>query len=173
MTGTSPTPRDAVQIAQNAAQRLTKLEEIVDELQTENDALQTRVDALELELEQLHDDRAYSALSLDEKVGRVRRRAYERAADLGGGATLDYTDIMHGVFDGEPGAAHCYKLIRLAAGLTDSSEGRPTGSGYPGFRARDPDQGNYHLAVDVEKVDPSARRSFSREKTEPDTDPNS
>ncbi|MFW5903711.1 MAG: hypothetical protein ACOCS7_03130, partial [Halolamina sp.] len=67
-----------------------------------------------------------------------------------GRATLDYDDVMWSVFDGEPGPNHCYKLLRLAAGLTDAGDNeRPTGGEIPGFRCRDPDGENYHLAVDA------------------------
>jgi len=134
-------PEDAVRVAQRALAKVNDLEGRVDELEE-------TVTAAELRLSELDEDRSYEALSLDEKIGIVREHAFEKATDRGGRTTLDYDDIMWEIFDGNPGTKHCYKLIRRAAGLDDEK----TGSEIPGFRARDPDGGVYHLAVDAEEA---------------------
>jgi hypothetical protein len=154
-------PEDALQVAQRALAKINEYEDRVDDL--EGDVME-----LQLRLSEIDENRPYEALSLDEKIGMVREHAYKKARDGHGKAMLDYDDIMWEIFDGEPGNNLCYKLIRLAAGLTDNDDGgdRPTGSKFPGFKARDPDGGNYHLAVDAEEAKQSAAFS-SRNKTTP------
>lgn len=126
------TPRDAHAIAQRALAKANR----VDDLEARLDDVETELAALELRLSELDDDRPYDALTLDEKVGMVREHAFQRAVDGTGQARLDYDDIMWGVFDGEPGAAHCYKLMRKAAAVR-------------GFVERDPADASRHLAVDA------------------------
>jgi hypothetical protein len=112
MTNETPdvSARDALEIAQNALQQANDADQH-DEIQ----ALQDRVTALELRTSEWADDREYSSLTLDEKVGLVREHAFNKATDGTGRATLDYDDVMWEVFDGRPGTKHCYKLLRLAA----------------------------------------------------------
>lgn len=142
-------PEDAIQVAQRALQKVNELEGDLEAHQDETDKLRERLVELELRLSEIDDNRDYESLTLDEKIGMVREYAYQKARDGHGKTTLDYDDIMWSVFDGEPGAKHCYKLIRRAAGLCDD---RRTGSEVPGFRARDPDGDAYHLAVDAEQA---------------------
>jgi len=136
-------PEDALQIAQRALKKANE----VDDLREEVADLREELTAVKLQLSEQADDRSYQSLSLEDKVGMVREYGYQKATDGHGKATLDYDDIMWGVFDGEPGTHLCYKLIRFAAGLTD---GTKTGSEQPGFTARDPDGETYHLAVNAE-----------------------
>jgi len=79
----------------------------------------------------------------------VREHAFRKATDGHGRTTLDYDDVMWEVFDGEPGTKHCYKLLRLAAG-GDEDDRDSIHDGVPGFVIRDPDDGNFHLAVDAD-----------------------
>lgn len=154
------TPQDALAIAQQALQKANEVDDVADEI----DDLRERVVALELRLSELDDDTEYQSLTLDQKVGMVRQHGFNKATDGHGRATLDYSDIEWEVFDGEPGTNHCYKLIRLAAGLDDEK----TGSEYPGFTARDPDGDNYHLAIDADRAKQNAE-FYSRNKTDPAT----
>lgn len=152
-------PEDALKVAQQAIDRVDGLEDRVEKIED----LEDRVTQLELRLSERDENRPYESLSIDEKVEMVREHGFKKATDLHGRARLDYKAIKYEVFDGKPGNNHCYKLIRLAAGLTDTDEDRPTGSEFPGFKARDPDGDNYHLAVDAE----AAKRSgayYSRNK---------
>jgi len=139
------TAEDALQVAQRALQKANEAEADIEDLKE-------RIVGMELRLSEIDDSHDYEDLSLDMKIGMVREHAYEMANNGHGRATLDYKDVMWGVFDGEPGPNHCYKLLRLAAGLFDSDEDRPTGGTFPGFSCRDPDGDNYHLAVDAEKA---------------------
>lgn len=134
---------DALQIAQRAMKKANE----VDELRDEIDDLRDELAAVKLRLSEQNEDRSYDSLTLEEKVGMVREYGYQKASNGHGKATLDYDDVMWGVFDGEPGTHLCYKLIRLGAGLTDDQK---TGSDVAGFTARDPDGDTYHLAVDAD-----------------------
>ena len=116
--------RDALEIAQNALQQANDADQH-DEIQ----ALHDRVTALELRTSEWVDDREYSEYTLDMKVGLVREHAFNKAIDGTGRASLDYDDVMWGVFDGRPGTKNCYKLLRLAAqarGFEYSEASSPT-----------------------------------------------
>lgn len=139
-------PEDALQVAQRALAKANELDEQYGDTVAE---LEESVTALELRLSEMDDDRQYDERTLDEKVGMVREHGFEKATQHGGRTQLTYDDVMWEVFDGEPSPSHCYKLIRLAAGLSDGAD---TGSEVPGFRARDPDTGTYHLAVDADRA---------------------
>lgn len=143
-------PEDALQVAQRALAKVNGLEDELAEKDDRLDDLEEQLTSMRLRLSEHDEDRAYHERTLDEKVGLVREHAFERAANGHGRATLDYDDVMWEVFDGEPSPSHCYKLLKLAAGLKSADEDRPTGGEIPGFRCRDPDSGNYHLAVDAE-----------------------
>jgi len=147
-----PRTEDVLQVARRALAKTNDLEDDVAELQADREDLRDKLTAVQLRLSEIDEERDYSALTLDEKVGKVREHAFNRAVDGHGKAMLDYNAIQWEVFDGEPGPNHCYKLLRLAAGLTDADEKRPTGGEIPGFRCRDPDGDNYHLAVDAERA---------------------
>lgn len=142
-------PEDAMQVAQRALSRVGELEERLDEAEAENAELQERVTQLELRYADFEDGRSYDDLDRDGRVGRVREHAFERATDGHGRATLDYNDIMWSVFDGEPSADYCYKLMRLAADA-------------PGFTYKSPDGKGKQLHVNAD----AARRgaSFSSAK---------
>jgi len=157
MSGPDVTAEDALHIAQQALQKANE----VDDVQQEIDDLRERVVSLELRLSELDDDTEYQSLTLEQKVGMVRQHGFTKASNGHGRATLDYSDIEWEVFDGEPGTNHCYKLIRLAAGLN----GAKTGSEYAGFTARDPEGDNYHLAIDADRAKQNAE-FYSRNKTE-------
>jgi len=143
MSNQDMTAQDALHIAKQA---LGKANE-VDDLRETVEKLEDDLTAVKMRLSEMDDDRSYESLTLDEKVGMVREHGYKKAKNGHGRATLDYSDIMWEVFDGEPGTKHCYKLIRLAAGLEN---GIKTGSEFPGFTARDPDNESYHLGIDAE-----------------------
>lgn len=157
MTQPDVTPQDALEIAQRALRKANE----VDELEDRIDDLEAELTSLKLKHEEATEQRDYDTLSLDEKVGRVRQHAYERARDGHGTATLDYKDVMYGAFEGQPGAKHCYKLMRLAAGIDDG-----TGSNVPGFTFRNPDGDSYQLAVKAERAK-TGLNLFPENKTEP------
>ncbi|WP_058366643.1 hypothetical protein [Haloparvum sedimenti] len=156
--------RDALAVAQRALARTQEVEESlredVDEHDAELEALREEVTALQLRVSELDEDRSASDLSPDEKVGKVREHAFRKAANGHGRATLDYDAIKWEVFDGEIGDSTCYRLIRKAAGLDEEK----TGSRVDGFIARDPSDGNYHLAVDAREAKRST--AFSAGKIE-------
>lgn len=129
-------PEDALQVAQRALSKIADLERTVEEQAGRIDEFEEDLTAVTLRLSAFDEDRAYDALTRDDKVGRVREHGFERSVDGGGTATLDYNDIQWGVFDGEPSADHCYTLMRLAADAD-------------GFAVRDPDGRSKHLAVDA------------------------
>lgn len=142
-------PEDALQVAQRALAKANELSGELDELREEYDDIVEDLMTIQLRLSEIDENRPYESLTLDEKVGMVREHGFNKALDRGGRAKLDYDDVMWEVFDGRPGTKHCYKLIRLAAGLDDDQR---TGSNFPGFKARDPDNDSYHLAVDAEQA---------------------
>ncbi|QLG62808.1 hypothetical protein [Halorarum salinum] len=128
-------PEDALQVAQRAlavANETAAIEDRVEELENE-------VTALRLKYGDLDEGREYDALTRDEKIGRVRNRAFQRATGSNGRAALDYNDIRWDVFEGEPSPMHCYDLMKWAA------EAR-------GFDHQTPSQGNEHLAVDADEA---------------------
>lgn len=139
--GPDVTPEDALAVAQRALSKTNEL----GELETQVEDLQERVVALELRLSEYSDERDYRDLTLDDKIGMVREHAFNKAAGSGGRTKLDYSDVMWEVFDGEPSADHCYKLMRLAAGGEDTDS-------IPGFKMANPDTGNKHLRVDADRA---------------------
>lgn len=136
--GSDVQPEDALQVAQRALSKAVDLERVVEEQAGRIDEVEEDLTAVTLRLSAFDEDRAYDALTRDDKVGRVREHAFERAVN-GGGSSLDYNDIQWGVFDGEPSADHCYTLMRLAADAD-------------GFSLRDPDGRSKHLSVDAEET---------------------
>lgn len=160
-----PTPEDVLQVAQRALAKANDLERSHEDLREEHDDTVEELTALRLRVSELLDenDHDYRELSTDERVGLVREHVFRKAIDSHGRATVDYTGVKWEVFDGGPSADYCYKLMRLAAGLTDAGdERRPTGGEYPGFTCRDPDGGNYHLAVDAEAAKQSPAFSSAK-----------
>lgn len=128
----------ARKIAQTALQQKSELEGRVDDLEDEIERLEYRV--AELEVAAPDDTADYSALSQDEKIGRVRQALMKRAnAAPTGKAEIEYKDVMWSVFDGEPSAGHVYNLMRQAGQAA-------------GFEYSDPAEGNKRVTVDVEQV---------------------
>lgn len=144
-------PEDAVQIAQRALAKVNDLERELDDLRDDHDDVVEDLTALKLRIQELDEDRDYESLTLDEKIGKVREHAFQKAVDGHGRTTLDYDDVMWEVFNGEPGTKHCYKLMRLAAGDTEEEQS-DIDDGAVGFAHRDPDDGNQHLAVDADRA---------------------
>lgn len=106
---------DALQMARRAQARITDLEKEKAELEQRVDQIERKATASQLRLSEIDDDRDYEDYSFDEKIGIVREHAFKRASDRGGPITIDYNDVQWEAFDGEPGAAHCYKLMKKAA----------------------------------------------------------
>ena len=129
-------PEEALRIAQRALSDLSELEDEVAQLRADHEELAEEFTAAKLRLSSEDDDRDYRQLTREDKVGIVREHGFERAVDGTGKARLDYTDIMWGVFDGEPSTKHCYTLMRLAADVR-------------GFTVRDPEDDSKHLRVDA------------------------
>lgn len=151
---------DALAIAQQALARAKDVDEEtserLDEATQEREQLREELTAVKLRLSEIDDERSYKSLTIDEKVGLVREHGFRKAAEGRGRAKLDYEDVMWEVFDGKPGNNTCYRIIRKAAGLNSDSK---TGSNVAGFTARDPTDGNYHLAIDAQ--DAKRGESFS------------
>lgn len=142
-------PEDALQVAQRALAKVNDLERDLNELGTDHEEAVDKLVSVQLFCSELVGDRAYEGYSRDMKIGMVREHAYERAVEQGGKAKIDYKDIKWSVFDGEPGASHCYSLLRAAAGSDEDTQ-RDARRGTVGFRLRDPDGGNIHVTVDAD-----------------------
>lgn len=153
-------PEDALQVAQRALAKANDAEEMDQEILEEIDALRHRVVELELRLSEIDEDRPYDSLTLDEKIGKVREHAFNRATEGHGKATLTYDDVMWSVFNGEPGPAHCYKLMRRAAGVDDEGN---TVQDIPGFKFQE-DTRPMRLAVDADRAKRGAA-FFAENKT--------
>jgi len=138
MSNTGPTPRDALNIAQQAMRRLNELEETVE-------TQQERIEALEAAQPDRSD---YQQLDRETKVGMVKEHLIKKAKDQHGKAAIDYDAVMWEVFDGEPSADHCYTLMQKAA-----SE--------DGFNLRDPAKGNRQITVDLESTNTERRFSHA------------
>lgn len=121
-------PEDALQVAQRALSKVNELEGELNDLRSECDETAEELAAVKMRLSEIDDERPYSGLTLDEKVGMVREHAFRRASNGHGKAALDYNDIMWSVFDGEPGAKHCYKLMERAADADGFKYGKQDGS---------------------------------------------
>lgn len=133
------TPRDALQIAQRALSRVNSVEEDLAELRDEHDTVAADLTAIQLRVSEIESDRPYHALTTNEKIGRVREELFERGRSNGGTATMTYDDVMWSVFDGNPSADHCYKLMRRAADAD-------------GFTYHDGSVGQKRVVVDVEQA---------------------
>ena len=149
MTDDGVTPEDALQVAQRALAKVNELESDLEDLRADHDEAIEELTALRLRTSEYEEERSYRQLDTDTKVGMVREHAFERALDQGGKTKIEYKDVKWGVFDGGPGASHCYTLLRKAAGDGDD-ERRDIRRGVAGFQFRDPDSGNIHLAVDAD-----------------------
>jgi hypothetical protein len=160
------TIEDVKAIAQRALAKVSDQERRIDALEAELEDVQTEVTRQGLRLSEYDEDRAYDQLTIDDKVGLVRETAFKKATESGGRTTLDYDDIQWIVFDGEPYPAHCYKLMRLAAGY-DPDDGTST---VPGFRYREPQDGNRHLAVDATEARNHSAAFLAENKTDVEVD---
>ena len=143
------TPADALQVAQRALAKVNDLESELETLRADHEDAVEELTKLRLWTSEFETDRTYESLGKDAKIGMVREHAFERALDNGGRGKIDYKDVKWGVFNGEPGASHCYNLLRWAAGEDEAAQ-RDIRSGTVGFRYRNPDSGNIHLAVDAD-----------------------
>jgi hypothetical protein len=138
MSETGPTPRDALNIAQEAMKRITELEQTVQDQQE-------RIEALEAAQPDRSD---YKQLDRETKVGMVKEHLIKKAKDQHGKAAIDYDAVMWEVFDGEPSADHCYTLMQKAANED-------------GFGMRDPPKGNRQITVDLERTNTETRISHA------------
>jgi len=141
MSESGPTPRDALNIAQAAMQRLNELEETVEQQQ----------EVIE-ELQAAQPDRSdYHQLDRETKVGMLREHLVKKAKDQHGKAAIDYDGVQWEVFDGQPSADHCYTLMELAA---DEA----------GFNKRDPAKDNKQLTVDLDSTNTERRFSHANKE---------
>jgi len=141
--GEDVTARDALAIAQRALAKANDLEDDLKAATDRIDDLETDVTRMSLRLSEHDNDRPYDSLNRDDKVGKVREHAFEKAAQGRGQAALDYSAIKWEVFDGEPSADHCYTLMDLAAEVR-------------GFNVKTPPSGNRSLVVDAAAAKQSA-----------------
>jgi len=149
------TAEGALRVAQNALQQKSGLEDRIEDLQSEKERLEFRVAELEVSLQDTA-DADYETLDFDEKVALVRQELMERAnVAPTKKAKIDYNDVMWSVFDGKPGAKHCYKLMQSAADV-------------PGFEYNEPAKGNKHVRVDLTKTldETKAQADFFHENKE-------
>jgi len=142
MSETGPTPRDALNIAQEAMKRITELEETVQQQQAIIEELQASKP----------DPSDYDSLDREEKVALLKEHLVKKAKEQRGKAAIDYNGIQWEVFSGEPSADHCYTLMKIAA--QD-----------PGFKKRNPNEGNRQLAVDIDKTSTEDRFSHANKES--------
>lgn len=128
--------KDALRVAQRALTKVNDLEDTVAGLQAELEDAHEELTELSLRVSEFDEDRSYDDLTRNEKIGAVREHAFSRATETNGRAALDYNDVMWGVFECEPGAAHCYDLMQWAADAA-------------GFDVRDRDGEPKQLVVDA------------------------
>ena len=144
-----PSVDDVLQVAQRALAKVNELEGDLEELREERAEDVEELTALKLRMKEHDEETSYAQLNLDDKVGMVREHAYRKAVDGHGRTKLYYDDVQWEVFGGEPGSDHCYKLMRMAA-ADDEDDRDSMRDGVPGFAFREPDGGQYHLAVDAD-----------------------
>jgi len=102
-----------VQQHQQALERISELEATVQEYADDRERLIFRIGKLE---ECLPDERdEYDSYTREDKVSLVKSHLLERAYATNGKAAVQYDDVQWGLFDGEPSAGHCYRLMREAA----------------------------------------------------------
>lgn len=142
------TPRDAVELARTAIQRVNELEDTV---QDQHETIQRQQEQIERLQAALPDRTDYAQLDKDTKIGMVREHLVNRAQEQGGKAKIDYQGIQWEVFDGEPSPYHCYELMEKA-GQED------------GFDYQEPSNENNRLTVDLsQKTRTGSETGFLRE----------
>lgn len=164
MSDAASTVEDGSDVSRELAgvrQDIAWLRERVDDLDgatdDHDDAIETltdRVVELELQLSELQDG-ADADLSRDQKVGKIRAYAFEKATNTGGSARLEYGDTKVDVFDGyEPSDGHAYELTKQAA------------EGYDGEGVvwEERSEGNNRLVCDASTIRREGA-SFSRKKS--------
>lgn len=127
------TPRDAVELARTAIQRVNELEDRVEQQQEIIDAQQEQIELLQAAIQE---PREYDQFDKQTKIGMVQKHLMKRAYDQGGKAKMDYDDVKWEVFDGEPSPYHCYELMKQAAQED-------------GFDYQEPSDENKRLVVDL------------------------
>lgn len=152
-------PEDALSVAQNNASRVTDLEETVENLVDRLDDQERKLTQAMLRLSE-RDEKDYADLTVGEKVERLRAHAYRRAKAGAGRTTLDYQDVMWEVFDGKPGAKHCYKLMRLAADYDDGTRE----SQFPGIEWQTPNRSNYRIVANADVLEAHRQEFFPENK---------
>jgi len=111
----------------------------IQDLERENNELRRQLAEVQSEVNPDPGSKAYSELTRDEKVHRVRRQLVDYAqSDHSGKASMKYREIK-ALFDGQPSPGHCYDLMRLAGELD-------------GFTYDENGDGNKRIRVDVEAV---------------------
>ena len=109
---------------EKVAHAVNRINDIVDE----NERLRERVSELESVVTPHPESKDYQDLTRDEKVQQLRESLVEKAsARQNGRFSMGYKDVMW-LFDGQPSAGHCYRLMDLA--------GEATGFDYAKFEDR-------------------------------------
>lgn len=129
--------KQADELAKTALDLVNKKDDRIDDLEAENEELRTRVEQLESRAPDPA-TKDYSDKTREEKVSEVRVSCCRKAQQNGGGAAIDYNDVMT-LFDHHPSAGHTYKLLKLAANLG-------------GFSYEKRDGANDRLRVDLTAV---------------------
>lgn len=124
-------------LAKRALELVNDKDDRIDELEAENEELRTRVEQLESRAPDPA-TKDYDDKTREEKVSEVRVSCCRKAQQNGGGAAIDYNDVMT-LFDHHPSAGHTYKLLQLAANLG-------------GFSYEKRDGANDRLRVDLTAV---------------------
>lgn len=154
------TPKDALQVAQRALAKANEQERRINDLEEQLEDAETELTRQALRLSEYDDERPYDQLTRDDKVGMVREHAFRKATRESGRTALDYKAVRWEVFDGEPGAKHCYTLMKLAAGFDETT----AESSVPGFRYRTPSEESNNLAVDATEARKHRERFFPENK---------
>jgi len=149
--GPQVTPNDAVRVAQNALQKANQNEATIASQETYIKQLERRIEQLELIVPDATD---YENLDRADKGALVRDHLVRTAQDRNGKAKVDYHEIKHGVFDGQPSNGHCFDLMEIAARKA-------------GFEVKNPSDGNKHVRVDLAQTShETSQRGLSRTKNE-------
>lgn len=137
------TPRDAVELARQAIQRVNDLEETVEE---QAETIQRQQEQIERLQAALPERQEYDQLDKQTKIGMVREHVVKRAQDNAGKAKIDYQGVKWEVFDGEPSPYHCYELMEQA-GTAD------------GFDYQEPANENKRLTVNMSQKNGNAAKT--------------
>nr|WP_152417706.1 hypothetical protein [Haloferax larsenii] len=115
----------AFELIEEQADTIEAPREDLAESEQERERLVFRVGKLEAILPD--ETTPYDQLSREERIMRVQDYVMERSYASNGRFSITYDDVLWSVFDGEPSAGYCYKLMQLAAQEDGFSYGESDG----------------------------------------------